>query len=76
MVKPASGQPQNQPENLDTLLARREALLREIGQIDKALSEREALRTRRRSALQELKGSVRKCGDVLAPVDNTWEAEA
>jgi ElaB/YqjD/DUF883 family membrane-anchored ribosome-binding protein len=75
MVKPAPGQSPAPPQDLDALLARREALLREISRIDQELGEREKLRERRRAALKELQGSVVACGDVVSPTGEIWEAE-
>lgn len=76
MVKPAPGQPDPHAENVNSLLARREALLRELKQINTQLAgQQRPLAEQRAIAAQPLRGSVTYHGDIVSPTGELWEAE-
>jgi len=75
MVKPASGQPQASPQDLDSLLARREALLRELRQIENRIAGRLSVGEQRELAAKPLHGLMTYHGDVVEPTGEKWEAE-
>ncbi len=75
MVTPAPGQPQTPSPDLDSLLARRAALLRELKQIDTRIADRLSVGEQRELAAKPLHGLLTYHGDVVEPTGETWEAE-
>jgi len=73
MVKPASGQPQASPQDLDSLLARREALLRELHDVEAEVAKRKEMIERREAEVQKMRGSVQQYGDVVSPINASWD---
>jgi len=73
MVKPAPGQPQAPPQDLDSLLARREALLRELHDVEAKVAKRKEMIERREAEVQKMRGSVQQYGDVVSPINASWD---
>jgi len=73
MVKPVSGQPQASPQDLDHLLARREALLRELHDVEAEVAKRKEMIERREAEVQKMRGSVQQYGDVVSPINASWD---
>ena len=74
MVIPASGQPAAQPQDLDRLLARREALLRELHDVEVQVAKRKEMIERREAEVMKMRGSVQQYGDVVSPINAPWDA--